>query len=182
MSVYRIYVEKKPQFAVEGKAVLSDLKTALQIKGIKDVRIVNRYDAEGITKENFEKATPTVFSEPPVDDVYYSLPEIKADEKMFATEFLPGQFDQRADSAAQCIQMLCQGERPTVKYAKLYILKGDVTDEDFAKIKHYLINAVEARECGFEQYETLDVKYDIPKDVAVLDLSLIHISEPTRPY
>ena len=106
MSVYRIYVEKKPQFAVEGKAVLSDLKTALQIKGIKDVRIVNRYDAEGITKENFEKATPTVFSEPPVDDVYYSLPEIEADEKMFATEFLPGQFDQRADSAAQCIQML----------------------------------------------------------------------------
>lgn len=91
MSVYRIYVEKKPQFAVEGKAVLSDLKTALQIKGIKDVRIVNRYDAEGITKENFEKATPTVFSEPPVDDVYYSLPEIEADEKMFATEFLPGQ-------------------------------------------------------------------------------------------
>ena len=87
MSVYRIYVEKKPQFAVEGKAVLSDLKTALQIKGIKDVRIVNRYDAEGITKENFEKATPTVFSEPPVDDVYYSLPEIEADEKMFATEF-----------------------------------------------------------------------------------------------
>ena len=80
MSVYRIYVEKKPQFAVEGKAVLSDLKTALQIKGIKDVRIVNRYDAEGITKENFEKATPTVFSEPPVDDVYYSLPEIEADE------------------------------------------------------------------------------------------------------
>ena len=176
MSVYRIYVEKKPQFAVEGKAVLSDLKTALQIKGIKDVRIVNRYDAEGITKENFEKATPTVFSEPPVDDVYYSLPEIEADEKMFATEFLPGQFDQRADSAAQCIQMLCQGERPTVKYAKLYILKGDISDEDFTKIKHYLINAVEARECGFEQYETLDVKYDIPKDVAVLD-GFIGLSE-----
>ena len=176
MSVYRIYVEKKPQFAVEGKAVLSDLKTALQIKGIEDVRIVNRYDAEGITKENFEKATPTVFSEPPVDDVYYSLPEIKADEKMFATEFLPGQFDQRADSAAQCIQMLCQGERPTVKYAKLYILKGDISDDDFTKIKHYLINAVEARECGFEQYETLDVKYDIPKDVAVLD-GFIGLSE-----
>lgn len=87
MSVYRIYVEKKPQFAVEGKAVLSDLKTALQIKGIKDVRIVNRYDAEGITKENFEKATPTVFSEPPVDDVYYSLPEIEADERCSQPSF-----------------------------------------------------------------------------------------------
>ncbi|MBQ8791106.1 MAG: phosphoribosylformylglycinamidine synthase [Ruminiclostridium sp.] len=169
MSVYRIYVEKKPQFAVDGKAVLSDLQTALQIEGIEDVRIVNRYDAEGITKENFEKATPTVFSEPPVDDVYYTLPEIGENERMFATEFLPGQFDQRADSAAQCIQMLCQGDRPTVKYAKLYILKGKITDEDFAKIKHFLINAVEARECGFEQYETLEVKYDIPSEVATLD-------------
>ncbi len=169
MSVYRIYVEKKPQFAVDGKAVLSDLQTALQIKGIEDVRIVNRYDAEGITKENFEKATPTVFSEPPVDDVYYALPEIGEDERMFATEFLPGQFDQRADSAAQCIQMLCQGDRPTVKYAKIYILKGKITDEDFAKIKHFLINAVEARECGFEQYETLEVKYDIPSEVPTLD-------------
>ena len=169
MSVYRIYVEKKPQFAVEGKAVLSDLQTALQIKGIEDVRIVNRYDAEGLTKENFEKATPTVFSEPPVDNVYYTLPEIGEDERMFATEFLPGQFDQRADSAAQCIQMLCQGDRPRVKYAKLYILKGKITDDDFAKIKHYLINAVEARECGYEQYDTLEVKYDIPKDVPVLD-------------
>ena len=169
MSVYRIYVEKKPQFAVDGKAVLSDLQTALQIEGIEDVRIVNRYDAEGITKENFEKATPTVFSEPPVDDVYYTLPEIGENERMFATEFLPGQFDQRADSAAQCIQMLCQGDRPTVKYAKIYILKGKITDEDFAKIKHFLINAVEARECGFEQYETLEVKYDIPSEVATLD-------------
>ncbi|MBQ2798763.1 MAG: phosphoribosylformylglycinamidine synthase, partial [Ruminiclostridium sp.] len=169
MSVYRIYVEKKPQFAVDGKAVLSDLQTALQIEGIEDVRIVNRYDAEGITKENFEKATPTVFSEPPVDDVYYTLPEVGENERMFATEFLPGQFDQRADSAAQCIQMLCQGDRPTVKYAKIYILKGKITDEDFAKIKHFLINAVEARECGFEQYETLEVKYDIPSEVATLD-------------
>ena len=169
MSVYRIYVEKKPQFAVDGKAVLSDLQTALQIEGIEDVRIVNRYDAEGITKENFEKATPTVFSEPPVDDVYYTLPEIGENERMFATEFLPGQFDQRADSAAQCIQMLCQGDRPTVKYAKIYILKGKITEEDFAKIKHFLINAVEARECGFEQYETLEVKYDIPSEVATLD-------------
>ena len=102
MSVYRIYVEKKPQFAV-----------------------------------------PTVFSEPPVDDVYYSLPYLGENERMFAVEFLPGQFDQRADSAAQCIQMLCRGERPTVKYAKIYILSGELSDEDFARIKHYLINAVE---------------------------------------
>ena len=136
MSVYRIYVEKKPQFAVEGKAVLSDLKTALQIKGIKDVRIVNRYDAEGITKENFEKATPTVFSEPPVDDVYYSLPEIEADEKMFATEFLPGQFDQRADSAEQCVKLLNEEENPVIKSATTYVISGTLTKEqaeEFAK-------------------------------------------------
>lgn len=169
MSVYRIYVEKKQEFAVEGKAVRSDLRTALQMKNVEGVRIVNRYDAEEITKENFEKSTPTVFSEPPVDDVYYSLPEIGDDERMFAVEFLPGQFDQRADSAAQCIQMLCQGDRPVVKYAKLYILKGKITDEQFDKIKHYLINGVEARECGYEQYETLKVSYDIPTEVAVMD-------------
>ena len=169
MSVYRIYVEKKPQFAVEGGAVLSDLQTALRIEGVKAVRIVNRYDAEGLTKEDFEKAIPTVFSEPPVDDVYTTLPKIKDGERMFATEFLPGQFDQRADSAAQCIQMLCKGERPTVKYAKIYILSGEISDDDFARIKHYLINAVEARECGYEEYETLEVKYDIPKDVAILE-------------
>ncbi len=169
MSVYRIYVEKKPQFAVEGKAVLSDLKTALQVKGIENVRTVNRYDAEGLSKEDFDKAVPTVFSEPPVDDVYYSLPYLGENERMFAVEFLPGQFDQRADSAAQCIQMLCRGERPTVKYAKIYILSGELSDEDFARIKHYLINAVESRECGFDEYQTLDIKYDVPKDVAVLD-------------
>lgn len=169
MSVYRIYVEKKPQFAVEGEAVLSDLQTALQMKNVEAVRIVNRYDAEDITKENFDRATPTVFSEPPVDDVYYELPKIGENERMFAVEFLPGQFDQRADSAAQCIQLLCTGDRPTVKYAKIYILTGKITDEEFAKIKHYLINAVESRECGYEEYETLKVKYDIPTEVATLD-------------
>ncbi len=166
--VYRIYVEKKPQFAVDGGAVLSDLNVALGITSVKNVRIINRYDCEKLPRENFKAAVPTVFSEPPVDEVYYDLPEPAADERMFAVEFLPGQFDQRADSAAQCIQMLCPGERPVVKYAKIYVLKGNITDEEFGRIKHYLINAVESRECGFDKYDTLEVKYSIPTSVETL--------------
>ena len=166
--VYRIYVEKKPQFAVDGGAVLADLNVALGIKTVENVRIINRYDCEKLPKENFEAAVPTVFSEPPVDEVYYELPNPAADERMFAVEFLPGQFDQRADSAAQCIQMLCPGERPVVKYAKIYVLKGKISDDEFARIKHYLINAVESRECGFDKYDTLEVKYTIPTSVETL--------------
>ncbi len=166
--VYRIYVEKKPQFAVDGGAVLADLNVALGIKTVENVRIINRYDCEKLPKENFEAAVPTVFSEPPVDEVYYDLPKPAADERMFAVEFLPGQFDQRADSAAQCIQMLCPGERPVVKYAKIYVLKGKISDDEFARIKHYLINAVESRECGFDKYDTLEVKYTIPTSVETL--------------
>ena len=169
MSVYRIYVEKKPQYAVEGEAVLSDLQTALRMECVTAVRIINRYDVEDISEENFKRSIPTVFSEPPVDNVFEQLEKPRENERMFAVEFLPGQFDQRADSAAQCIQMLCQGDRPLVKYAKIYVLSGNISDADFAKIKHYLINAVESRECGFEAYETLKVKYDIPTEVAVLD-------------
>ena len=166
--VYRIYVEKKPQFAVDGGALLADLNVALGIKTVENVRIINRYDCEKLPKENFEAAVPTVFSEPPVDEVYYDLPKPAADERMFAVEFLPGQFDQRADSAAQCIQMLCPGERPVVKYAKIYVLKGKISDDEFARIKHYLINAVESRECGFDKYDTLEVKYTIPTSVETL--------------
>ena len=169
MSVYRIYVEKKPQYAVEGEAVLSDLRTALRMECVTAVRIINRYDVEDISEENFKRSIPTVFSEPPVDNVFEQFEKPDENERMFAVEFLPGQFDQRADSAAQCIQMLCQGDRPLVKYAKIYVLSGSIGDADFAKIKHYLINAVESRECGFEAYKTLKVKYDIPTEVAVLD-------------
>ena len=166
--VYRIYVEKKPQFAVDGGAVLADLNVALGITSVENVRVINRYDCEKLPEENFKAAIPTVFSEPPVDEVFYDLPETAADERMFAVEFLPGQFDQRADSAAQCIQMLCPGERPVVKYAKIYVLRGKITDDEFARIKHYLINAVESRECGFDKYDTLEVKYTIPTTVETL--------------
>ena len=166
--VYRIYVEKKKLYAVDGAAVLADLNTALGISSVKGVRIVNRYDVEGLSEDKFKAAVPTVFSEPPVDDVYFELPELSADERMFASEFLPGQFDQRADSASQCIQMLCKGDRPDVRYAKIYILKGSISDDEMARIKHYLINAVEARECGFEKKDTLKVSYNIPTEVETL--------------
>ena len=169
MAVYRIYVEKKPRYAVEGDQLLSDLRTSLRIDGITGVRIINRYDVEDISREDLDRSIPVVFSEPPVDNVLDKLPEPAADERMFAVEFLPGQFDQRADSAAQCIQMLCKGDRPEVKYAKIYLLKGSISDDEFARIKHYLINAVEARECGYEEYETLKIKYDVPTEVATLD-------------
>ncbi|MDE7229957.1 MAG: phosphoribosylformylglycinamidine synthase [Oscillospiraceae bacterium] len=166
--VYRVYVEKKRLFAVDGAAALSDLNVALGIKSVENVRVVNRYDVEGLTEENFKRAVPTVFSEPPVDDVYFELPKLRDNERMFAVEFLPGQFDQRADSAAQCIQMLCKGERPDVKYAKIYVLSGNISDEEFERIKHYLINAVESRECGFEEKDTLKVTYTIPTEVETL--------------
>ena len=167
--VYRVYVEKKRLFAVDGAATLSDLNVALGVKSVESVRVINRYDAEGLTEEDFKRAVPTVFSEPPVDDVYFELPKLSENERMFAVEFLPGQFDQRADSAAQCIQMLCKGERPDVKYAKIYVLSGKITDEEFEHIKHYLINAVESRECGFEEKQTLKVSYTIPTEVETLD-------------
>ncbi|MDE6729057.1 MAG: phosphoribosylformylglycinamidine synthase, partial [Oscillospiraceae bacterium] len=167
--VYRVYVEKKKLYAVDGAAALADLNTALGIKSVSGVRVINRYDVEGLSEENFKAAVPTVFSEPPVDDVYDELPALGEDERMFAVEFLPGQFDQRADSAAQCIQMLCKGDRPDVKYAKIYILSGKIGDDEFARIKRYLINAVEARECGFEKKDTLKVTYTIPTEVETLN-------------
>ena len=169
MAVYRIYVEKKPRYAVEGDALLGDLKTSLRIDGVNAVRVINRYDVEDISKEDLERSIPVVFSEPPVDDILDKLPEPGADERMFAVEYLPGQFDQRADSAEQCIQMLCRCDRPLVKYAKIYLLSGSISDEEFARIKHYLINAVESRECGYEEYKTLKTEYDVPTEVATLD-------------
>lgn len=168
MSVFRIYVEKKPQFAVEAKNLLADIQTALRPEGLTGLRIINRYDVEGISKQDFALATPTIFSEPPVDTVYYDLPKAKKSH-MFATEYLPGQFDQRADSCEQCIQLLTQGERPRVRTARLYLLDGNVSAEDVERIKAYVINPVESREASLSTYDTLDVKYKIPTTVETLD-------------
>lgn len=169
MSVFRIYVEKKPQFCVEAKSVLSDIRTALRNSGIKSIRILNRYDADHLSKEDFEKAVPTVFSEPAVDTVSEKLPTLSANERIFAVEYLPGQFDQRADSCEQCIQILTGGERCRVKNARVYIIEGNISDSEFEKLKSYLINPVESREASLDEFETLDTVYEIPTTVETLD-------------
>ena len=166
--VYRIYVEKRRELAHEANALHSELKNLLGISALTSVRILNRYDVENITPELFGEAVRSVFSEPQLDITTPELPQ-KEGEAVFATEYLPGQFDQRADSAAQCIQIISQGERPIIRTAKVYLLGGELTDADLAQIKKYVINPVEAREAALELPETLTVKYDIPTEVATLE-------------
>lgn len=165
--VYRIYVEKKKGLANEAKSLLGDIKAFLGIEGIEDVRVVNCYDAENIDAELFDYCKKTVFSEPQLDDIYDSMDFGNA--VVFAVEYLPGQFDQRADSAAQCIQLISQQEKPLVKTMKIYALYGNLSEADVAKIKKYVINPVEAREAEIQKPETLVVNYDIPTEVAVLE-------------
>ena len=166
--VYRIYVEKRKELAHEAAALFSELKNLLGIGGLTSVRVLNRYDAENITPALFDEAVRSVFSEPQLDITYSELPQ-KEGETVFATEYLPGQFDQRADSAAQCIQIISQGERPIIRTAKVYLLGGDLNDADLAGIKKYVINPVEAREAALDLPETLTVQYEIPSEVATLE-------------
>ena len=165
--VYRIYSEKKEQFRNEAKGLLSEIKSFLGIKALEDIRIINRYDVEGISRELFDYACTTVFSEPQLDDISETL-EI-GNAKVFASEFLPGQFDQRADSAAQCIQLISQGEKPLVRTAKVFLMYGNITEEDVNKIKGYVINAVESMEASLETKETLKTEYETPDSVATLE-------------
>ena len=175
MSVFRIYSEKKPEFAVEAQSVLSDIKTALRLD-IKNIRVLNRYDADRLTEEDFNAAISTVFSEPAVDVVYSELPKLENGERIFAVEYLPGQFDQRADSCEQCIQILRQGERCRVRNARVYIIDGNITDEEFNKLKAYIINPVESREASLDTVETLDTNYEIPTTVETLE-GFINLNE-----
>ena len=168
MSVFRIYVEKKPEYAVEAKSVLNDIQTALRLN-ISGVRILNRYDADKLSREDFEMSVNTVFSEPAVDVTYSELPVLINNERIFAVEFLPGQFDQRADSCEQCIQILTQKDRCRVKNTKIYIIEGSLTDEEFTRLKSYLINPVESREASLDIVKTLDTDYEIPEKVEVLE-------------
>ncbi len=168
MSVFRIYVEKKPEYAVEAKSVLNDIQTALRMN-ISGVRILNRYDVDRLSKEDFEMSVNTVFSEPAVDVTYSELPVLINNERIFAAEYLPGQFDQRADSCEQCIQILTQKDRCRVKNAKIYIIEGRITDDEFKKLKAYLINPVESREASLNIVKTLDTDYDIPEKVEILE-------------
>ena len=164
--VYRIFVEKKPGLDNEAKGLLNEAKHLLGIENLEDIRLFNRYDAENITEELFDYSVKTVFSEPQLDNVSESI-EI-SDAYVFAVEALPGQFDQRADSAAQCIQIISQGERPLIRTAKVYALYGALTDADIKAFKNHVINAVESREAALELPETLAVEYAAPETVATV--------------
>ena len=174
--VRRIYVQKKPGFDVEAKGILEDLKENLQIKGLEQVVILNRYDVSGVDEESYNKAKTTVFSEPQVDDYFDENYTFDQNDKVFAVEFLPGQFDQRANSLEECLQIISGGERPTCKSAKVYILKGNLSDEEVKTIKNYLINSVDAREASLEKPETLEDKLVEPEDVQVVD-GFIHMTD-----
>ena len=167
--VSRIFVEKKAGFDGEAKSLERELKTLLGISSLSSLRLINRYDVEGITPELFESCVSTVFSEPQTDVATTEMPEVAPDAVVFAVEFLPGQFDQRADSASECIQLISQGERPIVRSAKVYVLEGSLSEDDVAAIKHYVINPVEAREASLEPRETLSQRYPEPADVEVLE-------------
>ena len=164
--VYRVYVEKKEALANEARALLEDLREFLGIRSLTGIRLLNRYDLENINRELFDYAVKTVLSEPQLDTVSYDPPEGSA---VFAVEYLPGQYDQRADSAAQCIQILSQGERPVVCTARVYVLEGTLTEEQTAAIKKYVINPVESREASLALPQTLQMEYDIPTTVRTIE-------------
>ncbi len=165
--VYRIYVEKKEGLRTEADGLRSDLVNLLGMKNLTGLRILNRYDVEHMEKDLFENCKKTVFSEPQLDDLMDEIPTDGA--TVFAVEFLPGQFDQRANSAAECIQIISKQERPLVRSAKVYLLYGDLTEKELEEVKKYVINPVESREATLAPFDTLEVVYEIPTEVAVLD-------------
>ena len=168
-SVRRVYVEKKPAFAVQAKDLRHELRKYLGVSGLTGVRVLIRYDVENISDDVFEKACKTVFAEPPVDTLYKESFEMAENARTFSVEFLPGQFDQRADSAVQCVKFLNEEEEPVIRSATTYVIEGEVSDEEFEAIKHHCINPVDSREIGMEKPETLVAKFEEPADVAILD-------------
>ena len=168
-SVRRVYVEKKPAFAVQAKDLRHELRKYLGVSGLTGVRVLIRYDVENISDDVFEKACKTVFAEPPVDTLYKESFEMAENARAFSVEFLPGQFDQRADSAVQCVKFLNEEEEPVIRSATTYVIEGEVSDEEFEAIKHHCINPVDSREIGMEKPETLVAKFEEPADVAILD-------------
>ena len=167
--VRRVYVEKKPEFAVQAKELNQEIKSYLGIRTVENVRVLNRYDVENLSDETFERACNGIFAEPPVDTLY--LEEFPAAEgsSVFSVEYLPGQFDQRADSAVQCVQFIKEDEQPVIKTATTYVIEGKITAEELAAIKDHCINPVDSRETGMEKPETLVTVYDEPKDVKIFD-------------
>ena len=168
-NVRRVYVEKKPAYAVQAKELKHEISSYLGIKTASNVRVLIRYDVENISDEVFEKACRTVFAEPPVDDLYLEKFEAAEGSRIFSVEYLPGQFDQRADSAVQCVQFLDGDSQPIIRSATTYVIEGTITDEEFDAIKHHCINPVDSRETGLEKPETLVTVFPEPEDVKIFD-------------
>ena len=168
-NVRRVYVEKKPAFAIRAKELRHEVKSYLGIKTVTDVRELIRYDVENISDEVFEKACKTVFAEPPVDDLYLEKFDVAEGARVFSVEYLPGQFDQRADSAVQCVQFLDENAQPIIRSATTYVIEGDITEEEFEAIKHHCINPVDSRETGMEKPATLVTVFPDPADVKIFE-------------
>ena len=168
-NVRRVYVEKKPAFAVQAKELKHEVSSYLGIKSVTAVRVLIRYDVENISDEVFDKACKTVFAEPPVDDLYLENFEAAEGSRVFSVEFLPGQFDQRADSAVQCVQFLDENAQPIIRSATTYVIEGTISDEEFDAIKHHCINPVDSRETGLQKPETLVTVFPEPEDVKIFD-------------
>ena len=166
-NVRRVYAEKKPEFAVAAKSLLSEIRSYLGIKTVTGVRVLIRYDIENISDEIYKKALKTVFCELPVDDVYEE--NFEKTGRVFSVEFLPGQFDQRADSAEQCVRLLKEDEEVVIHSATTYVIEGELSDEEFASIKKHCINPVDSRETGMDKPDTLTDHFDEPADVIVFD-------------
>ena len=168
-NVKRVYVEKKAEFAVQAKELRHEIRSYLGIETVTNVRVLIRYDVENLSEDTFEKACSGIFAEPPVDVLYQECFPMAEEDHVFSVEYLPGQFDQRADSAEQCVQFIKEDEKPVIKTATTYVIEGQVTEEEFAAIKNHCINPVDSRETGMEKPETLVTVFEEPEDVKVFD-------------
>ena len=167
-NVKRVYVEKKPEYAVQAKELKHEVKSYLGIENVTNIRILIRYDVENISQATFEKACHGIFSEPPVDDLYLEDIPVEKESHIFTVEYLPGQFDQRADSAVQCVQFIDENENPVIKTATTYVIEGDLTESELSAIKNYCINPVDSKETGLDKPETLLSVFEEPADIEVL--------------
>ena len=179
-NVRRVYVEKKPAFAVKAKELKHEISSYLGIKTVSAVRVLIRYDVENISEEVFEKACKTVFSEPPVDDLYLEKFDMAENARVFSVEYLPGQFDQRADSAVQCVQFLDEEAQPIIRSATTYVIEGEISDEELEAIKNHCINPVDSRETGLIKPETLVTVFDEPEDVKIFEGFTAMEEEPLK--
>ena len=169
MSVRRIYVEKKKPFAVQAKELKEEIGSYLGISTVKNVRVLIRYDVENLSEDTYERSRGTIFSEPPVDILYEGDFERKPEDTVFSVEYLPGQFDQRADSAEQCVKLLNENEEPVIRSATTYVIEGTLTEAEKEAIKEHCINPVDSREASEEVPETLIAKFDEPADVKIFE-------------